>query len=675
MAQPARKEMPQPTRSDVAPRRERPSSPPLPRLELKLVPRPQESDASAELRKETDHARAVIQGLRVLATFAMVRHIPGTWERAGDTLTLTKLRDAEIRLEKILSDFRDQDSEDPSVQEVLKRVTIALKDTKDAIAIFAKDAAEGTHDEAWDEPTVVDESDFMSEEETAREKTDVKDADKEDAKDTYQVQDEDLLPSEKAEITQPVDEKLEEAVNKAFEPHLSEKAEASIKQVTHVEKPMMVIPADLDSTRSLYNDVALTVLNIRHDLPRTRPIDDELFAHLVDLSKRYEEFQERLLILKIKVIPTHDDLKEEAIIADALHLIEDVRHEIHRVINRQEQKTPAPAATRARGLSAEQQAFERNMELRASLKQELEACEDELKMLVEKTKPGILPETFLPQYAGRGPIGFLARAFQPKPKINRKEFYALLSRIKKAQDAFNTAYYAPEYEERYAKKQPISKKSSIGVILEDIRGKKAKKPITRRMPLDRLGQDSDLVETWRLLTEEISRLDEDLSTPLSMPGDRVADVKISARQHAEKEEKRIRTLRRREVAVEKAAKIGIPNGAEIIKTIIEDPNAGELASRATEYLLDLSDLVNAIATRERQHIQEKLAIFEELQNAMLEKGIAIKAGNDAIVSAKQVMKTSKEYIPGAKVRMIRAIKNGKAKKPTAVDTEEMNKAA
>ena len=336
--------------------------------------------------------------------------------------------------------------------------------------------------------------------------------------------------------------------------------------------------------------------------------------------------------------------------------------------------------------------FEQQMELKAKLKKELEACEVQLKVLVEKAKPDAMAEMFLPQYASRGVIGFLARTFQPKPKIDQKDLQAIIGRMRSAQRKFNDAYYSFEEKvdntlgaERFAVKYEDSKTGKMKRRKKTTEDKMANRLSKRAhgtmggfLPLDEHMQGQmDLVDVWRSLTKEISQLDEDLSTPMTMTDSHRGEIKASTRQHAGAEEVRIKALRQREAEIKETSKRHIRDAKKILQEIMQ--HGGELSGRATEYLTDLSQLNLATAASDENLIRQDLATFKELHEALLEKGVAIKSGQDAIDEAEEALITfenarvlPKKTLKNRAVRAITSSRKAKSKKKTEIasDAEE-----
>lgn len=731
--------MPRLAKNEVPLLSERPSAPDQPEkapaAELRLVPPPQETNPSEESRQEKREALysiARIEGMRVMASLAKAKHTAGTWDTSSDTETLTQLRDTELYLDDLLEKLRERGYHEGNVvmNDVLKRVTKGIKEVKDTIAIFSKDATDSNaiQEDGWDIPTVVDENDFVD---IGRAEI-VKDEDANELewKHTHEVQDADLLPSdgrmliadeeqEKQRVTAKKDlksitnEELEKAVDEAFEPYTGDKAiaEAFQEPITDLEielafrgkeHSLLAIPADIASTRSKYVDLNKKAANIT---PETisKLGEDAVYSYLIDLSKSHAELEERLDILNAKKTSTDDDTEEKALIADALHLIEDMRHEIHQTINKKHETKfeSIPAYEHFYGEEGEtwnpshrirkqQQAitsttwtnkkpeilspFDQQMELKAELKKALEKCEIDLKILVEKAKPGQMAEMFLPQYTSRGVIGLLSRAFQPKPKIDAKEFQAIIGRMKNAQMKFNDAYYTlSEKAENIIGGYKPKDGMSVEDKMANLRMKrKGKRSMGGFMPVESLTKESDLIDTWRSLTKEIATLDEDLSTPITMTDSHRGEIKVSTREHAEAEEMRIESLRQKEAEIKETSARGVQDARDILKEIRDNPQAGELKQRATEYLSDLSTLILATASGNEQLIAPSLGRFKELHEALLEKGIAIKQGQGAIHDAEETLGSieDKRVLPKQtpKNRTVRAITSSRKakakKKPT-----------
>ncbi|MFA5129940.1 MAG: hypothetical protein WC477_03395 [Patescibacteria group bacterium] len=601
---------------------------------------------------------AKIDLLEANVSLARALHYKGLWINETDVPALNKIRDAEITLSHLIEQNEDDlgITDERALSRIRERCAIVLKDLRGMIAVFQDDAKSGVRDDTWDDvpPTVIDLDskgwNVVEDKELTPSTATSGDAEVVER----DIQPHDFISSrgkansylkKQAELERAkkdldlhtiTDQELEQTVDKAFEPILAtDKAEtegrtdlmnvdvdAEMDRVFEgTEKQLLSIPSSLEETRSRYLQALRVSEGILEDIHRlARPSDDMLHAYLVGLSKSYAEFEERLNLIRRIDNPTEENLEEKAVIADAMHAIEDTRHQIHTVVNnRFEPVQPKKENLRKvfgektqEDLTAEK--LDRQLNKKAAFKEELEGFAAELNQLIEKSNPKIVPEVFMPTYAQKGATGWLARAFATnQPKIKARDLEQLIIGIGAAQQRFDSAYYS---EDERVNAMPVH-----GLII----GK------------------SSVADTWRALNETISRLDEDTSTPISLGSNAGSGkAKMQARAedatgaNRERIENQALAERYREQKIENEIRLGVPNGAEILRQIDSDPNADKLTFISSAYLVALAELIATTETNDFEATKEKLEVFQSFNDELLENGIAIDDAQAAIENAEHI---------------------------------------
>lgn len=349
--------------------------------------------------------------------------------------------------------------------------------------------------------------------------------------------------------------------------------------------PMIVIPNDFEATEKKYTALNRQIKDIEALLSRnTRYADREAFDDvLIDLSKQYIAFHERLDILNQGVQDADNAAEEKELIANAIHHIEDIRHRIHEMKFISE----TPGEVQA----------EKNLGLKTVKKEKLESIAERLASAIERS--GIKhPELYMvEQSSGLGSVRRgLMKLFGKKESIINK---ATLTKLKNEALQVEQNYLQAAYSEAERNIGPYAK-NSLSKILA-------------------LKDTEDIHEFWNTIHAEIEDLNNQLEiAPVSDTGKGEAKVKGNKAKEDERTYEAERTIGRNQREAARQAKetyapAKLRHADDLIEAIKKDKNVDSLTFLPEDYTDALAELRYAINTDDLRRIQMALPRVQSMK--------------------------------------------------------------
>jgi len=385
------------------------------------------------------------------------------------------------------------------------------------------------------------------------------------------------------------------------------------------------IPANIEGTRAKSAEAASLAERIRGEIARFEDSGSDeikLFITELELLDNLEsELDERLDLLYAKDENTKDERKEFEIIADAKHLIQDLRHEIKSY----EQNTPRKDV-----------AAERLREKRAALDnikvKRLDTLSQEI--IRDLKQRGVKAPIEYLTFQSSGMIGNAVRAFNgmfgkkyPMPDAAAmKRYHDVLVNI---QSDYEVEYYGAE----------------------ERKGKPWQKNIRDRSRLHRLSSDADIFELWKTVRREAADLN---SKGVSAP-----ETEGVEQTEGENEER----IPVSNESIETAEKAGIKDAEDIWNAMIDDPASQDMKYDAPSVLERMAELSIALKAKDTQAVQKMIAEIKEMQEDLTEKMGGIESFNALVTKAERMTekKRGKKTVK-PKAKKAKTSKKRKAKK-------------
>lgn len=434
-------------------------------------------------------------------------------------------------------------------------------------------------------------------------------------------------------------EDLERAIQarNTFDPEIQASLDQTFPESQEHRRLLMDIPATLEATQkktdaldSYLNEVQRTI-DMGH-------VNNLIFRSIQDdLQTSFRApLEERLHLIQLSPARSEDAQAEAAIIAEALHRIEDTKHALAKT---QLKPLERPQADRLGSKNAVDPSLESQLKLKTKLRDALVMISEDLVQALEKA--GMKnPELEMTTYTQPGILSGLKRLFtSPASRIDAKTFQRITRSLRDAQIKFNTAYY-----DAYEQAQNVKERGTLG----------------GNMPIEHLGRDADLFAVWKAIHEEISALSKDVEAP-TVP--EIQKGKGEGTKNAAIQNK-INELRSREVEgtemiarsaeVEAAKRAGISDAETILEEIQTDPHADQLTFHGQAYLNQMVAVMESIKASDQVQTAKELAILESMQEELLENGIPMTSGAQFIENANKL-----RYAQPRKSKEERAAKRAK----------------
>jgi hypothetical protein len=315
-----------------------------------------------------------------------------------------------------------------------------------------------------------------------------------------------------------------------------------------------------------------------------------------------EEVDERLERLWMKDEVTAEEKNEFGLIAEAKHSIQDARHAFRKY------ESKAAAKTKREG--------ERDREewKRLCMKRKKDALLLVAREIVSAlARTGVKNPPARTSYLSGGVVGKTLRAAgaafgRKTPGIATQDAKRIRNEIRRIETEFLDSSSSEEERKRPQGRNRARKRSN----------------------LLSLSARADAYEMWNAIWREIGYISK------KMPPEPGQDSAAGAwtRMHEEPRDEVER-------AVETAKAAGIKGARKIIRTILDtiEKNGEELNFRASEYVERLADLASAIGSKNDEAVKGPLAEVEKMNEALLEKGIAI-------LEAKRLIERAQAFIKG-----------------------------
>lgn len=390
----------------------------------------------------------------------------------------------------------------------------------------------------------------------------------------------------KRELDAATQTEVSQAMDKAFDPY--------------IESSPLLIPGNLQETRSKFLEINRFINGIETSLHEATNKNKDLFdAYLSELSHFYTEMEERLTLL-LRASPNDEIAEEKEIIADAMHLIEDLRDRIHQEY--------APDARNTR-------AVEEHLELKTIKKNLLEKQAKKLTDLLKRSGMEH-PEITMSESGGiMGPIRRgLGGLFGTGPTIDEYD-------LQKISDAVANI-------ERTHLKRVYSDAERLSAIYAHRE---------KHDPLLNIEGSTNPYKIWETIHNELEDLDEQLSSALGEADRGQGSAKASVRRdHALSEEtEAARNLRMNEILEAKRA--GVKEAETIAHTIANDPNVGDLSFFPTDYVARMGQLALSVKQMDRERMPELIKDLEEMNEELRMIGIETKPAETLIKRTKAAL--------------------------------------
>jgi hypothetical protein len=397
---------------------------------------------------------------------------------------------------------------------------------------------------------------------------------------------------------------------------------------------MIVIPNNLEATQQKCSNLNRQLKDVELLLTqKTRYAEREKFDDiLIDLSKQYVAFHERLDILNQGVQNADGVVEEKELIASAIHRIEDIRHRIHEMNFISE--TPGEVQ------------LEKNLGFKTVKKEKLENISERLANAIERS--GIKnPELYMvEQSSGLGNVRRgLMKLFGKKESLINK---ATLTKLKNE---------VLQVEENYLNSAYSEAERNIGPYAK-----------TRLSRLLAIKDSDDIHELWNAIHSEIADLDDQLEVaPIVVEGE--GETKAKAAMNATIADKygyieRSRAYQRETArdAKEAYAPTKLRHADDLIKAIKKNENANSLTFLPEDYTDALAELRYAINKEDLRSIQLALPRVQSMKEEI--SGLYIDMNDE---DGRPIME-DEAYINKAKI-MLEKKKSDPKKKNSTIEQQ------
>lgn len=550
---------------------------------------PQERKEERAVRRDQFGERVKSLAQTSLLRMEMIRALfektlPVTHQRRTAELTEEVrywMESLETEKERIRS-YRDETGDDTAFETALSATIVALKDAKSTID-FIQSSIERHRQESQAEdldiPITIEEPVTRTEEPEV----------------TVGLS----HPSMQEDLDIPIT--IEDPDETSEEPEvtvdLSHPSMQSSEDISTEPKPkeLIDIPGNLDETRIKYANLHRFARDTEVEISQylhTRSEQDRLDDRLLNLSQQRVAFEERLRILQSMDRKHEDTSEERELIADAIHLIEDLRYRIHELDRKP--KTP-------------KEQLYRIIELKQAEKARLVSIEDKLVSALKKN--GIEnPELYLLEQASG--LGMIRRGIVKL--LGRRETVIHKGTLTKL------------------------KKEAKDVITEAINAEKQLPPdfseSERTDPILHLTDASDLHDLWQALSHSIQQASEEIRKKEHELGVASNDERERSRADQDRIDRAIRysTVRTKE---------------ELLASLSKEAHAKELTFSPKDYVYILTELKNATTEKKFDKVERLLptaiSMRDEIAGLWIhlenEKGETITEDETIIEKAKKAL--------------------------------------
>jgi hypothetical protein len=495
-----------------------------------------------------------------------------------------------------ITNYRDETGNETAFEQPLTAIVVAIKDAKTILESLSTSAGK-RHQETSDEEdelhipmTVVEETPKLANDIDVDLASLNQSAEKERAKLLIARQE----PETTAFVNTP------EAANDNAIKH--EKAELSPSPIIPVGegKPKIAsefidIPSSFEETQSKYAVIARMTKEIDERISRfsfSKEEADQFSERLFELSRHHAALEERLSTLQGKDLTDSEVIDEKAVIADALHMIEDARHKIREMPYNP--KTP-------------REQIHREMEIK---KAELKKLEEVSTKLIEALKnTGIeKPELyFAEQSSGLGSIrrGIIKLFGRKERIINPTTLTKLRNEATKAvNEYFSNAYDQNEQ------------------LLPGYKNAREQNAILH------LNEDSDAHDLWEAINQAIDRTEHEIKAH----EDELGIISRDQQQIGNADNEIIRYS-------------SVRTANQILESLTNDERTKDLSFSPKDYVIALTELRNTTTQRDQEKIENLLPKVTSMRDEIAENWISMaNAQGENLVEDETVINEAREAL-------------------------------